>query len=61
MNRAKPTHRERLQVIFTFLVFFGAVMFLVSPHPTRAQIIFRLAIILTGAGGLAWLNLRGRR
>lgn len=61
MKRPKPTRRERLLVIFTFLVFFGGVMFLVSPHPTRAQILFRLAVMLAGAGGLAWLTLRGRR
>lgn len=51
-----PTRRQRLQVVFTFLVFFGAVMFLVSPHPTRAQILFRLALMLLGIGGMAWLN-----
>lgn len=54
-----PTgRREQLLVIFIFLVFFGGAMFLVSPDPTRAQIVFRLAIILTGAAGLAWLNAR---
>lgn len=56
--RHTPTRRQRLQVIFTFLVFFGGVMFLVSPAPTRAQIIFRIALMLVGIGGLAWLNAR---
>lgn len=54
----RPTRRDRLQVIFAFLVIFGAAMFLVSPGPTRAQIIFRLSIVLAGIAGLAWLNAR---
>ncbi|HYW12564.1 MAG TPA: hypothetical protein VE871_11435 [Longimicrobium sp.] len=54
--RPAPTRRQRLQVVFTFLVFFGAVMFLVGPHPTRAQILFRVALILAGIAGMAWLN-----
>lgn len=56
-----PDRRARLQVIFLFLVFFGGVMFLVSPDPNRAQTVFRLAIVLTGVAGLVWLNARGRR
>ena len=52
----KPTRRQQLQVIFTFLVIFGAAMFLVSPDPTRPQIVFRLALMLGGIGGMAWLN-----
>jgi hypothetical protein len=56
-----PTRRQRMQVICVFLVIFGAAMFLVSPDPTRAQIIFRLSLMLAGLGGLAWLNGRGKR
>lgn len=55
-----PTRRQRLQVIFAFLVVFGGVMFLLSPQPTRAQTIFRIAVVLTGIAGLAWLNARRR-
>lgn len=54
-----PDRRQQLQVIFAFLVIFGAAMFVVSPGPTRAQIIFRVALIVAGVGGLAWLS--GRR
>jgi hypothetical protein len=33
----RPSRRDRLPVIFAFLVFFGAAMFLVSPDPNRAD------------------------
>jgi hypothetical protein len=56
-----PTRRQQMQVICLFLVIFGAAMFLVSPDPTRAQIVFRLGLMLAGLGGLAWLNERGKR
>jgi hypothetical protein len=55
----RPSRRERLQVIFAFLVFFGGAMFLVSPDPTRAQTLFRIALVIIGIVGLAWLNVRG--
>ncbi len=61
MNRPSPSRHERLQVIFTFLVCFGGVMFLIRPDPTRAQVVFRLAVMLAGLVGLAWLNFRRRR
>ena len=57
---AKPTRRERLQVIFTFLVFFGGMMFVVSPDPNRAQTIFRISLVVVGLIGLIWVN-RPRR
>ncbi len=55
-----PTRRERLQVIFAFLVFFGGMMFVVSPDPTRAQTIFRVSLVLVGLVGLAWVSTRPR-
>jgi hypothetical protein len=61
MTRHTPTRRQRLQVICVFLVIFGAAMFLVSPHPTRAQILFRLALMLAGVAGMAWLNAKKGR
>ena len=33
-------------------------MFLIRPDPTRAQVLFRLAMMLTGVIGLLWLNRR---
>lgn len=60
MNRPRPSRHERLQVIFTFLVLFSGVMFLIRPDPTRAQILFRLAMMLGGVIGLLWLNTRKR-
>lgn len=56
----RPTRRERLQVIFAFLVFFGGAMFLVSPDPNRAQTLFRIALVIIGVAGLAWLSVRGK-
>ena len=58
MKRPTSSRRERLQVIFTFLVLFGGVLFLVRPDPARAQIVFRLAVMTAGVIGLVWL--RGR-
>lgn len=58
MNPPRPSRHERLQVIFTFLVLFSGVMFLIRPDPTRAQILFRLAMMLAGVLGLLWLNRR---
>lgn len=57
MKRA-PTRRERLQVIFAFLVIFPGLFTLVSPDPNRAQIIFRAATAAVGLLGLAWLGMR---
>lgn len=54
----KPTRRERLQVIFAFLVIFPALMFITSPDPNRAQVIFRASTAIVGLVGLAWLGLR---
>jgi hypothetical protein len=56
----QPTRRDRLQVIFAFLTIFGGAMFVVSPDPNRAQTVFRIAIVVVGLAGLAWLNLRRR-
>lgn len=55
----KPTRRERLQVIFAFLVFFGGMMFVVSPDPNRAQTVFRIATVLAGIIGLVWVSRTG--
>lgn len=54
----RPARGQQLQVIFAFLVLFGAAMFIVSPDPTRAQTIFRVALMLVGIGGLTWLAMR---
>ena len=53
---ARPSRRERLQVIFTFLVFFGGMMFIVSPGPNRAQTLFRISLVVVGLIGLMWVN-----
>ncbi len=55
-----PTRRERLQVIFAFLVFFGGMMFVVSPGPTRAQTVFRVSLVVVGLAGLTWVSSRER-
>ena len=52
----RPTRRERMQVIFAFLVFFGGMMFVVSPDPNRAQTVFRIATALAGVIGLVWVS-----
>jgi hypothetical protein len=33
-------------------------MFVVSPDPNRAQTLFRIALVLVGVAGLAWLNVK---
>jgi hypothetical protein len=53
-----PTRRERLQVIFAFLLIFPGLMFITSPDPTRAQVLFRASTALAGLIGLAWLRIR---
>lgn len=54
----QPTRRQQLQVIFAFLVIFGAAMFIVSPDPTHAQTIFRVALMLVGIAALTWMSVR---
>lgn len=53
-----PNRRDRLQVVFTFLIFFGGAMFVVSPNPNRAQTIFRISVVAIGLIGLLWVNRR---
>lgn len=48
-------------LVFGFLVVFGAALFLVRPESTRAQVIFRVGVILTGLLGLGVLRVRRRR
>jgi drug/metabolite transporter (DMT)-like permease len=59
--RGEPGRRERLQVVFTFLVIFGGVMFVVRPDPTRAQTIFRVSLVVVGLIGLAWVSRGSQR
>ena len=37
------------------------MMFLVSPHPSRVQTIFRLSLVAIGVAGVTWLGVRQRR
>jgi hypothetical protein len=55
-----PTRSERLQVIFAFLLIFPGLMFITSPDPNRAQVLFRATTALVGLIGLAWLSTRRR-
>lgn len=56
--RRMPSRRERLQVIFAFLLVFPGLMFITSPDPNRAQVLFRASTALVGLIGLAWLSTR---
>jgi len=53
-------NRDRLRIIFTFLIVFGGVLFLVRPDPNTAQTIFRVAMVAVGLIGLAVLQSRER-
>ena len=53
--------RPSLALVFGFLAVLGGALFLVRPDPTRAQVLFRLAVILAGLAGPGVLRARGRR
>jgi hypothetical protein len=53
-------NRDTLRFVFAFLAIFGGALFLVRPDPTTAQTVFRIALVATGAIGLAVLRSRGR-
>lgn len=52
---------DRLRFILVFVALYGCILFLIRPDPTRAQTVFRFALIATGIAGLAWLHVRTRR
>lgn len=52
--------RDRLRFVFAFLAVFGAVLFLVRPEPSIAQIVFRSAVAAAGLVGLVILGARRR-
>ena len=58
MNAAR---RNRLRFILLFVALYGCILFLIRPDPTRAQTIFRLALIVASVAGLAWMQVRARR
>jgi Flp pilus assembly protein TadB len=51
----------RLRFILIFVALYGCILFLIRPHPTTTQTIFRFALIVIGIAGLAWMQLRIRR
>lgn len=53
--------RNQLRFILVFVALYGLILFLIRPHPTRAQMIFRLVLIAVGVLGLAWMHTRRRR
>jgi FtsH-binding integral membrane protein len=51
----------RLRFILIFVMLYGCILFLIRPHPTTAQTIFRFALIAVGIAGLVWMQVRSRR
>jgi FtsH-binding integral membrane protein len=58
MNRARE---DRLRFILIFVALYGCILFLIRPHPTRLQTVFRIALIGIGIAGVVWLHVRARR
>lgn len=52
--------QHRLRLIPVFVALYGIILFLIRPDPTRAQTIYRLALIAIGIAGLVWLHPRTR-
>lgn len=52
---------NQLRFILVFVALYGCILFLIRPDPTRAQTIFRLALIAIGIAGVIGLHVRGRR
>lgn len=52
---------DRLRFILIFVMLYGCILFLLRPEPTRAQTIFRFALIAIGIAGLVWMQVRTRR
>jgi hypothetical protein len=50
---------DRLRFILIFVALYGCILFLIRPHPTPTQTIFRLILIAMGIGGLVCMRLRG--
>ena len=51
--------RNQLRFVLIFIALYGLILFLIRPHATRAQTMFRLALIAVGVLGLLWVHRRG--
>jgi hypothetical protein len=57
----KPGHGDlRLQIVFVFLIVYAGLLFIVRPHPTVGQVIFRASVAGIGLLGLGWVENRRR-
>ena len=53
--------RKKLSWLFMFALGFGGYLFFARPVTTTAQLMFRIALLLVGAGGLLALAIFGSR
>ena len=52
---------SQLRFLLVFVALYGCILFLIRPDSTRAQTIFRLALIGIGIAGVIGLHVRGGR
>ena len=60
MNTPPVNRRLQRQIIFAFMFFFAAALFVVRPDATRGQLIFRVAMAALGLAGFVVVS-RQRR
>lgn len=61
MEGQKPQANDPLSFVFWFMIAFPGFLFATSPVNNTAQLIFRLALIVVGVGGLIALKLFRKR
>ena len=52
------SRRNQLRFVLIFVALYGLILFLIRPDPTRAQPIFRLALVGVGVFGLVGVHRR---
>lgn len=57
-----PAERDqRLQIVFTFMIIYAGLLFVVRRHPYPLQVAFRCAMVVAGLAGLVYVDQRKRR
>jgi hypothetical protein len=60
VNQPPVDRRLQRQIIFAFMFFFAAALFVVRPDATRGQVIFRVAMATIGLAGFVAVSRRRR-
>ena len=56
-----PRQRDlRRQILFAFMVIYAALLFVIRPDATTAQVVFRIVMIVVGVVGVIYIQYQKR-